>query len=414
LIKNKSLKTNIASLGFLQIVNFVVTLITLPYLARVLGVSTWGAIVFVQLVINYLIWFTNWGFYFGATRRVAANRENSQQLNLIFVEVWGAQWILSILMALLLWFGVLLFEKEINNPNLYLIASGLIVGNLMMPLWFLNGIEYIKEAAIIQLAVKLIALPFIFLLVNSPSDANIYLWINSLSAIFVGVLTILWMNQVIKLSFFWPDIARVVETVKADFELFVNSLWANLNTSIIPAALGMFAGDAALGYYNIAERARSAAITVLHPISHALFPRMCYLFSSDHLAAKKMLKNSAWLLLSLAFIMSVLMYSFSEKIVMLLGGDGYYDSIQVLEILAFSTFLTTVSAFIVNQILIPSDMYKGYTVSVLMSLIFSAIAVIPMIDILGVNGAAFVTLSAELLAVIVLLFFLKRHKLFSD
>jgi O-antigen/teichoic acid export membrane protein len=400
-------------LGGLQIFNFVITLITLPYLARVLGVSAWGLIVFVQLVVNYLIWVTNWGFYHGATRRVSAAREDGKGLSIIFSRVWCAQWILTGLILTILLLIFYFFSSKIDNYELYIAASGLLIGNLFMPLWYLNGIEFIKEAAIIQLFTKLLALPFIFLLVHNPEDAVIYLWINSVASIVVGIIALFWMSRVINLSFSLPTLGRVKETIYEDFQLFLNTFWASLNTTLIPAALSVFGGDMALGYYNIADRAKGATITILHPISHALFPRMCYLFSSDHSEAKRMLNLSAWLLIGLSFFMSLVMYVFAEEVVMFLGGEEFIASVQVLKILAFSALLSTISSFIVNQVLIPSNAYYGYTVAVFVSLVFSAVMIFPMVTSYGVGGAALVTLLTEFLAMIVLIIFVKRHKFFS-
>jgi len=412
-LKDRNLTVNITSLGALQVSNFVITLITLPYLTRVLGVSAWGEIVFTQLVINYCIWFVNWGFYHGATRRVSATRKDSAYLNMIFSTVWSAQWLLTGLILAIILFAIYIFSSEITSPELYIAASGLLIGNLFMPLWFLNGMEFIKESAIIQLLTKLTALPFILLLVDNSEDAVIYLWIETIASITVGIISLFWVRRTFDISFSFPALIQIRATIKEDFQLFLNTFWASLNTTLIPAALGIFGGDAALGLYNIADRAKGAAITILHPISHALFPRMCYLFSTDSAETKKILNLSARVLFSLSFIMSMILYIFAEEIIMVLGGAEFMGSILVLEILAFSALLTTISSFIVNQILIPSNAYYGYTVAVFSSLVFSALMIVPMVSEFGASGASITTLLTELLAVTILVFFVKRHDFFK-
>ncbi len=412
-MKDRRLTTNIASLGALQVSNFIVTLITLPYLARVLGVSAWGEVVFVQLVVNYFIWFANWGFYHGATRRVAATRKDSTGLNIIFSTVWSAQWLLTGLILTIILFVIYLFSSKITNPELYIAASGLLIGNLFMPLWFLNGMEFIKESAMIQLFIKVMALPFIFLLVNNSEDAVIYLWIETIASLIIGIISLFWIRRTFNIKFSFPVLTQIRATIREDFQLFLNTFWSSLNATLIPAALGVFGGDAALGLYNIADRARGAAITILHPISHALFPRMCYLFSTDSDEVKKILNLSARVLFSLSFLMSVILYILAEEIIMVLGGAEFVDSIRVLEILAFSALLTTISGFIVNQILIPSNAYYGYTVAVFSSLVFSALMIVPMVSEFGASGASITTLLTELLAVTMLVFFVKRHDFFK-
>lgn len=332
---------------------------------------------------------------------------------MIFSTVWSAQWLLTGLILAIILFAIYIFSSEITSPELYIAASGLLIGNLFMPLWFLNGMEFIKESAIIQLLTKLTALPFILLLVDNSEDAVIYLWIETIASITVGIISLFWVRRTFDISFSFPALIQIRATIKEDFQLFLNTFWASLNTTLIPAALGIFGGDAALGLYNIADRAKGAAITILHPISHALFPRMCYLFSTDSAETKKILNLSARVLFSLSFIMSMILYIFAEEIIMVLGGAEFMGSILVLEILAFSALLTTISSFIVNQILIPSNAYYGYTVAVFSSLVFSALMIVPMVSEFGASGASITTLLTELLAVTILVFFVKRHDFFK-
>jgi len=172
-------------MGALRFFSFALTLITLPYLTRVLGINNWGEIVFVQLIISYLLWITDWGFNYGASKRVAANRNNKYNLNILFSEVWCSQILLTIFVLGLLLLVVHVFSSLIHNPAYYIIYSGVILGNLLTPIWFLNGLEFIKEGAIIQLLAKVIALPLIFVFINSPEDVFKYLLIESLASIVV-------------------------------------------------------------------------------------------------------------------------------------------------------------------------------------------------------------------------------------
>src|SRR5437879_13462413 len=98
---------NIAALGSLQIANYILGLVTIPIVTRALGVESWGHVAFAQVVLNYFIWVTNWGFYLSATRKVAANRGNIAALSEIFMGTWAAQWALGLLVI-----GALLRSEE--------------------------------------------------------------------------------------------------------------------------------------------------------------------------------------------------------------------------------------------------------------------------------------------------------------
>ena len=58
----KVLVKNFAYLSLLQIIGYVFPLITIPYLARVIGVDGYGKIAFALSVIVYFQTFVDWGF----------------------------------------------------------------------------------------------------------------------------------------------------------------------------------------------------------------------------------------------------------------------------------------------------------------------------------------------------------------
>ena len=74
---NKVLVQNFAYLSLLQVAGYVFPLITMPYLARVIGVDGFGNIAFASAVMIWVQTIADWGFNFTATRDVAQNRENS-------------------------------------------------------------------------------------------------------------------------------------------------------------------------------------------------------------------------------------------------------------------------------------------------------------------------------------------------
>ena len=67
----RTLLSNFASLTVLQVAGYVFPLITLPYLARVIGVENFGRIAFASSVIVWFQTFVDWGFNYSATREVA-------------------------------------------------------------------------------------------------------------------------------------------------------------------------------------------------------------------------------------------------------------------------------------------------------------------------------------------------------
>ena len=394
---------NIASLGILHAANAALVLITIPFLTRVFGAEGWGQIVFVQIVVNYLIWFANWSFYLSATKKIASNRNDLAQVQAIYSTTLSSQWILTLGAVLLLTILVVVLPTFRTQATLYQLGAGLLIGNALQPLWFFNGMERVKESAVVQLATKLLALPAIFLLIHDRSDAYIFFLANAFSAVLTGLGCLYWIKHKYKVRFKVVSVERILTELREGFSLFVSTLWANLYSSIIPMGLGILSGPSQLGYYNLADRVRGAAIQLIHPVTHALFPRMCHLFDNSPSEARKLLQKSGLIILSIVLIISVVIYVFAEPIILALAGHGFSSSIPILKILAITVPIMAVSEFLMYQLLIPTGLNALQNKSRLYSLLIGLTLAYPVIRGGGTEGAAWLSLGVETFMVFIII-----------
>lgn len=137
--EKKRLLENFISLGALQIVSYVMPLISLPYLSRVLGVEKFGLVFFVFAFMQYFIMLTDYGFGLSATREIAVNRHNKNNLSNIFSAVTFIKFILLIVSFVLLCAMVFFIPKLRENWLVFMLSFLMVVGNAIYPVWFFQG-----------------------------------------------------------------------------------------------------------------------------------------------------------------------------------------------------------------------------------------------------------------------------------
>src|SRR5690348_11759554 len=97
--RKRALFENMLSLLVLQGANYVLPLITLPYLVRVLGTAHYGLLVFAQAFAGYFVILTDFGFNLTATRQVAVHQDDPDQIRRIFCATMLAKLLLLLLSA---------------------------------------------------------------------------------------------------------------------------------------------------------------------------------------------------------------------------------------------------------------------------------------------------------------------------
>ncbi len=404
----KRLTGNFFSLSVLQALNYILPLITLPYLVRVLGPEKYGLISFAQAFIGYFIILTDYGFGLSATREISINRENKEKVSEIFSSVMIIKIFLGVLSFVILGLVLLSVPKFGNEWLLYIFTFGTVLGNILFPVWFFQGMENMKWITILNVIARGIFTVLIFVFVHKESDYLNVAIINSLGLIIAGIISLIIVFKNFKVKFIFPKLESIKNQLKEGWHIFISNIAISLYTVSNTFILGLFTNNTIVGYYSGAEKIIKAVLGLLNPVSQTIFPYLSKLVSESKEKALIFLNKLLKLVGIVSFIASIFIFILAGPIVNIILGSKYQESILPLRILAFLPFIVVLSNIFGIQTMLTFNMKNSFlkilTLAAVISISLSLI-LIPLFKQVGVSISWLIT---EIFVTVSMFFTLKK------
>jgi PST family polysaccharide transporter len=347
----RSISQNVLALYGVQVGRKLIPLVSIPYLARVLGPAGWGTVAFIAAMAELLVICIEFGFNISATREVARNRQNPEACGKVMAGVIGAQTCLAgtgILLALLVSRFLPMVSKR---PEL--LAAGLVyaVAQGFAPLWFFQGLEHMRISAALELSGKIAALIGLFVFVHTPSDDWKVLALTAVAPALSTTVGLILAYQSIPLEL--PSIASVRNALVMGAPMFLfrsaESLYGVGNVFL----LGLFTTPEIVGYFAAAEKIAKAAFGLLNPIREAIFPRLSHLAARGAEEAAPLARLGATVMISGGAILGAGLYAFAPLATKLLLGGEFAPAVNALRILAVLPLLLSITYSVGFQWLLP-------------------------------------------------------------
>ncbi len=332
----KRLGDNFISLLLLQGINYLIPLILFPYLIRVLGVDGFGLYSFILAIVLYGVMLTDYGFDLSATRLVSIHADNQKKLNEIFSNVIFIKLSISLIYLLILIFLTIYVDKIAEDRALYFIAYGLILGQLLFPVWFFQGVERMRYITVINGISKLIFTIPIFIFVKSIDDLYLVFLFNSLGAIVAGCIALYIALNRFKISLYIPSFSSIKFYLKDGWYIFTSRVAVDLYVTANVIILGFFTNNVIVGYYSIVEKIVRAIGSMLEPLTRVVFPYLTKVYKDSKELFFKRNVELFFLILAIMVPVSISVFYNSEWILTIVSGSKP-DEIMVylLEILSF-------------------------------------------------------------------------------
>lgn len=354
-----STKKNFIYYYIYQLTILLSTIVTIPYISKVLGSEMVGICSFTFSIANFIYMFAQLGTYTYGVSEIALVRENKSSLSKCFIEI-----ALMKLISTMLFLSIyLIFVGFQSNYTIYFYMWVLFIISAAFDItWFYAGIEHFEEIFVINIVVRIIGIISIFLFVNSENDLWIYIIIHSL--LYLLPFSLMWLSLYKYIDIFEIKNIKIIKHLKQSIIYFIPTISASLFMVIDKSMLGYIIEDKnESGYYEMGSQIVTFSKTLSAiVISHVVQPRTTKYYETKSTVK---IRNSIYLSIEFASFICIGMifgiFAVANNFVPVFFSTRFLPVENLLKIMSPLILITSLSYIFEYEYLIPAG--KGESIN---------------------------------------------------
>ena len=393
--KYRQVIENFFSLSVLNAVNIVLQLITLPYILGVVGKANYGIYAYVFMVIQYIILFSTYGFNFSATKQISQLRDDNSAVTRIYNAVIGCKTVIALVLVLAVvacsrW----VFEESIGF-EMFLLGTGMILGDIMNPVWLFQGMEKMKYMTLVNSTSKILFTVLVFFVVRSVDDFYLLILLNSCGYLLAGILSLVLARKQFKVRIALPGVRDMIAQFKDGGAMFGSTFGMTLYRNAHVLILKHLASNEAVGLFSAAEKVIHGFQSVIQPAAQALFPHVSLRFKGRSVKENVALMKKVMLpFVGFAFVAALFVYIFAPWISDVLCGTEFRECVPLIRIMSLVIIFGEVNCIAGIVGLVNMDRQNYFFRSVLIAGVCSCLITLALVKGYGAYAGA-VSLSAS-------------------
>lgn len=400
---------NFISLALLQGVNYLLPLLSFPFLFRVLGVERWGLVTFGYSLMQYFVMFTDFGFNLSATKYISEHRNDLQKINSYLNSAMIGRFILCGISLAILLALISYFDKFSTESIFYLLYFGIILGNVMFPMCFFQGMENMKYITVFNIVAKSLSFIPFFIFIRKPEDYIYVPIFYSIGFVLAGIVSLFIVYFKMGMKWYFTSISQISSSLKDSSAYFLARASTSLFTTSNSFLLGLVCGNTMVGYYSAAEKLYQAYNQLLSPFTGVLFPHIAK--SRDVLFFKKIFYRITFTNL-FCVAAALLLASYVLDIVY---GTADPNILEVFRILVTACFVTIPSMLLGYPFLaaMGHPLYTNYTVMTTSVVHITGLVVLYIYGAISPITVAMMVVMSETLLILFRIWGVRRFRLFQ-
>jgi len=397
---------NFLNIGIIKILNIGSKYILVGYLIRVLGENGYGTLTWVDSIVQYFIMLINFGFDLYAAKYIVENKNNPKRLNEVIASIYYIKSLLFLLCFILL--IPLSFNLQINNYlNLISLMLILGLGEVLMPIWFFQGIEKMKSVTILTFTTKLLLILLTIFFIKKSNDINLYIVFLVFTNAVWGLLGFLKMKKEIQFELIKISKLTLIKYLKEGYLFFIGKVSTfifNMGTLFI---IGYFYSKGNVAGFDIAIKIVFVFIIPFEVLQQAIYPKFVRGIKKSYI--KKILIYSFFF----SLLMAISTYIFSEKIISIFGGNTMIKYNFILPIVLPLIPIVSSTIILGNCIMVANGYFKEYNRSLIITAFLFVLFIIILKATNNLNLINIITVRvlADLILLLIRLYYCLKYKL---
>ena len=393
----RKIARNTSILSISQIISYILIFFYTIYIARFLGADGFGILSFALAFSGIFSIFADLGLNILTVREVARNKSLAK-------KYLGNVLLIKLILAFLTFGLIVLFVNLLSYPQeiilvVYFISLSTIISSIFGIFYSIfQAYEKIGYQSLGQILSSLIMFFGVLLGISLGFDVIEFSLLYFISNIMILIYNIIIYFQ--KFSFprmeydkeFWKI------TVKESLPFGITGISGMIYTNIDSVMLSLIQGNEVVGWYNAAYRLILVLLFIPTIINTVIFPKMSQYYNSSRTSLKLMNEKYFKFMLMIGFPMAIVVTLLANKLILLIFGQEYTQSIIALQILIWTTLFTFAGASFVQLIQATNNQFVITKISGICVIVNIALNLI-LIPKFSYIGASIATLITEIILV---------------
>lgn len=406
-MKEKSVKLNFIMNFIFSISQFLFPMITFPYVSRILRPEGNGSIAFATSVISYFTMIAMLGIPTYGIRACAQVRDDKEKLSRTVHELLIINFVMSLVCYITFSISLFTVERFQRDKLLLVISSVAILLNVIGVSWLYSALEEYTYITTMAILFKIIAIGMMFTFVHTKEDYIVY---GAITVFASGGSYVLNFFRLHKFIYFRPlgnyDFRRHLRPILVFFAM---SVATTIYTNLDKVMLGFLKTDADTGYYDAAVKTKNILVSLVTSLGTVLLPRLSFYIEAGKIEEfKKMISKAINFVLLISLPVSIYFVFYAKESILLLSGEAYMGAVMPMCIITPTIILIGLTNVFGIQVLVPTGREDKVLKSVAAGAVTDLILNMIYIPRYAASGAALGTLIAEVVVLIVQVFYLSK------